>query len=138
MADERLQRLRKICLALPEAAEEPGRASVVSIFKVREKAFIWHLNNHHGDGRIAIWCKAPPGEQAVLVASDPKRFFVPPYVGPKGWIGVRLDVGEVDWSEVAEIVEESYRMTAPKRLVAALDSQRGSPASGGAGSAAPG
>jgi hypothetical protein len=124
MTENRLQRLREICLALPEAREEPGRVSVISIFKVREKAFVRHLDNHHGDGRLAIWCKAPPGEQAVLVASDPTRFFVPPYVGPKGWIGLRLDVGEVDWAELAEIVEESYRMTAPKRLIAALDAQR--------------
>jgi len=117
-------RLRAICLAFPEATEEPGRVSVQAIFKVREKAFAWLLDNHHGDGRLAIWCKAPPGEQAALVAADPERFFVPPYVGPKGWIGLRLDRGKVDWDEIAEILEESYRMTAPKRVAARLADRR--------------
>ena len=73
-----------------------------------------------GDGRVSMWCKAPPGAQVVLVGSDPERFFVPPYVGHRGWVGVRLDI-EIDWDEVAGIVEESYRMTAPKRLAALLD-----------------
>ena len=68
-----------------------------------------------GDGRMAVWCKAPPGVQAVLVSADPARFFKPPYVGHKGWIGVYLDV-EVDWLELAGLIEESYQMTAPKRL----------------------
>ena len=112
-----LERLSAICLALPEATEKRDGHCC---FRVRGKTFAWFLNNHHGDGRIALNCKAPPGEQAVLVASDPERFFVPPYVGPSGWIGVRLE-GEVDWDEVAELVEESYRMTAPKRLLARLD-----------------
>jgi hypothetical protein len=73
-----------------------------------------------GDGRVSLWCKAPPGAQGVLVASDPQRFFVPPYVGHRGWVGVRLDV-ETDWDDIADIVEESYRMTAPKRLSVRLD-----------------
>ena len=75
---------------------------------------------HQVDGRMSMWCKAPSGAQEVLVSSDPERFFVPPYVGHHGWVGVWLDV-EVDWEIVADLVEESYRMTAPKRLSALLN-----------------
>ena len=75
---------------------------------------------HGVDGRPSMWCKAPPGGQQVLVGSAPDRFFVPPYVGCHGWAGMWLDVA-VDWDEVAELVEESYRMTAPKRLIRLLD-----------------
>jgi hypothetical protein len=75
--------------------------------------------DERGDNRIALWCKAPPGAQGILVGADPERFFAPPYVGPKGWIGVRLD-RPTDWGEIADLVTDSYRMTAPKRLVALL------------------
>src|SRR5262245_11458773 len=110
MDDERLERLREICLALPEAT---AATDVHTAFRVRDKTFVWYLVKHHGDGRVAINCKAPPGEQALRVASDPERFFVPPYLGHRGWIGLRLGVEPVDWDEVTEVVEESYRMTAP-------------------------
>jgi hypothetical protein len=86
---------------------------------VRGKTFAMFLDNHHGDGRVALWCKAPPGAQAEIVAADPRRFFVPPYVGPRGWIGARLDL-DPDWGAVAACVEDSYRMTAPKRLLAEI------------------
>ena len=76
--------------------------------------------DHHHDDVLAFWCAAAPGAQAELVASAPERFFVPPYVGGRGWVGVRLDV-EVDWAEVAEIVEEAYRTIAPVTLVRRLD-----------------
>ena len=112
-----LGRLRKICLGLPEATEKEAWGAPT--FRVRDKMFGMYVNDHHGDGRVALWCKAPAGAQDILVGSDPERFFVPPYVGHKGWIGVRLDV-KVDWDEVTAHVEESYRMTAPKRLVALL------------------
>ena len=69
------------------------------------------------DGRISVWCKAPPGSQLILIGADPERFFAPPYVGPKGWIGVRLD-DEPDWSEVDGLVRRSYRLIAPRRLAA--------------------
>jgi hypothetical protein len=124
MSDALLERVREICLALPETSEA---RSFQSTFRVREKNFAWFMDDHHGDGRVAIWCKAPVGAQGMLVQSNPERFFVPPYVGPKGWIGIRLDVGKVDWDEVAELVEESYRMTAPRRLVAELDRERAGP-----------
>ena len=109
-----LDRLREICLALPEAIEEAWGDPT---FRVRDKIFAQYKV---GDGRMSVWCKAPPGAQGVLVGSDPQRFFVPPYVGHIGWVGVRLDV-EIDWDDVADLVEESYRMTAPKRLLALLD-----------------
>jgi predicted DNA-binding protein (MmcQ/YjbR family) len=105
-------RLRAICLALPEAVEKEAWGDPT--FRVREKIFAMEKR---GDGRVSVWCKAPPGSQMVLVGADPTRFFVPPYVGHKGWIGMRLDDGP-DWSEVAQVVRRSYRMIAPKRLAA--------------------
>ena len=79
-------------------------------------------NDHHGDGRLAIWCAAPPGVQGLQVDAEPERFFVPPYVGYRGWLGVRLDV-DVDWAEVAGICEDAYRSVAPKALITALDAR---------------
>jgi len=114
-----LVRLRQICLALPEATEKIAWGEPT--FRVgATKMFAMFTDNHHGDGRVALWCKAPPGVQEMLVGAAPQRFYVPPYVGHKGWIGVRLDL-EVDWIEIADLVEDAYRMTAPKRLVAQLD-----------------
>ncbi len=115
MKEDPLDQLRAICLALPEASEQGGVGD--PSFKVRDKVFAMQ---HRMNDRMSMWCKAPPGAQDVLVGSDPKRFFVPPYVGHYGWVGVWLDV-EIDWNEVADLVEESYRMTAPKRLSALLD-----------------
>jgi hypothetical protein len=112
-----LTRLRKLCLALPEAHE--AEAWGTPTFRVRNKLFAMYAHNHHGDGRIAVWCKAAPGNQALMVQSDPDRFFVPPYVGPSGWVGVLLE-GAVDWDELAGLLRDGYRMTAPKRLVALL------------------
>jgi len=112
-----VERLRRICLALPEAVEKETWETPT--FRVRDKMFCMCVEDHHGDGRIALWCKAPPGVQEILVEAAPARFFKPPYVGPKGWIGIRLDV-DVDWDEVAEFVEDSYRMTAPKKLASRL------------------
>ena len=118
MPDQPSDRLRAICLALPEAAEKEAWGDPT--FRVRERIFAMRKR---GDGRVSLWCKAPPGAQAVLVGADPERFFVPPYVGHKGWIGVRLDAGP-DWGEVAALVERSYRMTAPKRLAALIGDAR--------------
>src|SRR5688572_1073356 len=115
MKQDPLDRLRAICLALPDAAEAGGVGDPT--FRVRDKIFAMR---HRVVGRMSMWCKAPRGVQEVLVGSDPERFFVPPYVGHHGWIGMWLDV-EIDWDEVADLVEESYRMTAPKRLSARLD-----------------
>jgi hypothetical protein len=111
-----LARLREICLALPEAEEIETWGHPT--FRVRKKIFVGA--GADDDGRAQMSCKAPPGEQQALVAADPARFFVPAYVGNRGWVGVRLD-GKVDWDEIAELVEESYRLTAPKKLSALLD-----------------
>lgn len=116
-----LSRLRTICLALAEATEKEAWGTPT--FRVRDKMFVMYVDDHHSDGRVAMWCKAPPGVQEIVVGADPKRFFVPPYVGPKGWVGVRLDV-EVDWDEVADFVRDGYRMAAPKRLAALLERDR--------------
>ena len=107
-----LTRLRKICLTLPDAYEQETWGDPT--FRVRSKIFV--LARDRG---MAFWCKAPPGSQHVLVNADPKRFYVPPYVGHKGWVGVRLD-GRADWNEVTAIVHRSYRLVAPKRLAVLL------------------
>ena len=114
MKQRSLSRLRPICLALPEAEERETWGEPT--FRVRDKIFCMHRTD---TGEPALWCKAPAGSQAILVGADPRRFFVPSYVGPKGWVGMRLD-GKVDWREVALLVARSYRMTAPKRLVQRL------------------
>jgi predicted DNA-binding protein (MmcQ/YjbR family) len=117
-SDEVVGHLRRICLAFPEATERPFGGHSAPAFRVRDKLFL----HCHVDGS-AFTCKAAPGEQGLLVASDPGRFFVPAYVGHKGWVGVRLD-GDVDWSEVAELAEDSYRLIAPRSVVARWDAGR--------------
>jgi hypothetical protein len=116
--DERertLGRVRDICLALPETSERLSHGAPT--FFVRDKrSFLMVLTNHHGDGRFAIWCAAEDGMQGMLVEADPARFFVPPYVGHRGWLGVRLDRG-LDWDELAGIAEDAYAVVAPPRLV---------------------
>ena len=113
-----LARLREICLALPETSERLSHGSPT--FFVREKrSFLTVLTNFHGDGRFAIWCAAPDGMQKMLVEADPDKFFVPPYVGHRGWLGVRLDRG-LDWDELAGIAEDAYAEVAPKKLVEAF------------------
>lgn len=112
-----LARLRKVCLALPEATEKEAWGEPT--FRVRDKIFAMFATDHHHDGNIAVWCKAAMGMQEILIDADPERFFRPPYVGPKGWIGIRL-VGDVDWDEVRSLVGESWRMTAPHKLAAML------------------
>ena len=109
-----LERLTKLALAFPEAQRELCNSHAA--FRVRKKTFAYFLNNHHGDGIVAVSCKAPPGENAELAAFDPDRFYIPAYIGPRGWVALRLDTGEVDWDEVADLVADSYRMIAPKRL----------------------
>lgn len=112
-----LTRLRKVCFALPEVTEKEAWGEPT--FRVRDKIFAMFATDHHHDGNIAVWCKAAMGMQEVLIDADPERFFKPPYVGPKGWIGIRLD-GKVDWDEVHALLAESWRMTAPPKLAATL------------------
>jgi hypothetical protein len=113
-----IERLRSICLGFPEATERLSHGEPT--WFVRDKAvFVMTADRHHDD-RVAMWCAAPPGVQEHLVDAEPDRFFRPPYVGHRGWLGVYLDV-PVDWDEVAALVEDAYRTVAPRRLVAELD-----------------
>ncbi|MFI6504663.1 MmcQ/YjbR family DNA-binding protein [Nonomuraea typhae] len=114
---EQQERLRKICLDLPETTERLSHGEP-AWFVRGKKTFVMFADHHHDD-RLGFWCAAPPGVQQELVAEDPGRFFRPPYVGHRGWLGVYLDV-EVDWAEVAEIVTDAYRVVAPKSLVQRL------------------
>lgn len=113
-----LARVRKIIAAWPETDERLSHGAPT--WWGGRKTFAMFLVDHHGDGRVALWCKAPPGAQEALVAADPERYFVPPYVGPSGWVGIRLD-RKPDWKVVAGLLEEGYRMVAPKRALAKLD-----------------
>ena len=113
--DWRLTRLTKIALALPEATRKLQKQHAV--FRVRKKVFAYFLNDHHGDGIVAVACKALPGDNSALAAAQPGRFYLPAYVGSRGWVALRLDVGKIDWDEVSELLAGSYQITAPKRLV---------------------
>lgn len=119
IADEAYEALaRRLCLALPEVEEKSAWNSPT--FRVKGKMFAMYLANHHGDGRIALWLKAPPGVQEMLVEAAPEKFFIPPYQGPFGWIGVHLN--RCDEGEVATHIEQAYRMVAPKKLQDLLSS----------------
>jgi hypothetical protein len=119
MAASPLPQLRRICLALPQAVEVEAWGSPT--FRCG-KIFAMYANasDHHGGGRHGVWLKAAPGNQELMVRDRPTRFFVPPYVGPSGWIGVWLDK-DPSWSEVALLVEDAWRLIAPKKLVKAFD-----------------
>jgi len=114
-AERTLALVRETCLALPEVSERPSHGSP-TFFVRGKRSFATVTSNHHGDGRFAVWCAAPDGMQAMLVEADPERFFVPPYVGHRGWLGVRLDRG-LDWDELAGIVEDAFAAVAPPKLV---------------------
>jgi hypothetical protein len=117
--DPVLARLSEICLSLPEAScEDRGQHAQ---FLVRGRTFAYYLVDHHGDGIVALCFRAAPGENEVLVASDPTRFYLPAYIGPRGWGALRLDLDEIDWTEVSELVTDSYRLGAPKRLSVLVD-----------------
>lgn len=111
--DPRLARLTKICLALA-GTEREWRASHAA-FRVRKKVFAYFLNDHHGDGIVSVCAKVLPGDNTALVSAQPARFYLPAYIGPRGWVALRLDHGAIDWKEVAELVAGSYQLTAPKR-----------------------
>jgi len=108
-----LERLTKLCLALDGVGYE--RNGSHATFRARKKVFAYLLDNHHGDGKVAIACKVGPGDNEALVRAQPDRFYLPAYIGPRGWIALRLDVGKVDWAEVKELVGESYRLTTTPR-----------------------
>jgi hypothetical protein len=109
--------VREVCLSFPEAEEFLSHGS--PNFRVRGKTFATYVINHHGDGRVALWLNAPNGSQDHHVKTEPKHFFVPPYVGPRGWLGVNLDKG-ISWKRVAALVREAYEKVAPRALVAEI------------------
>jgi hypothetical protein len=109
-----LQRLTAIALALPETRRELSGSHAT--FRVRKKTFAYFLDNHHGDGIVAVTCKVLPKENAVLATAQPKRYYLPAYIGSRGWVALRLDLPKIDWSEVRELLLASYLCTAPKRL----------------------
>jgi hypothetical protein len=114
-----VQKVRRLCLALPEVSERLSHGAPTWFVRGKKTvATVW--DNHHNDGRLGLICAAPTGVQRQLVDEEPERFYVPPYVGGRGWIGVRLDV-KPDWDEIAEILHDAYRCVAPKTLVAQLD-----------------
>lgn len=119
MSEAPLERLRRLCLALPETSERLSHGEP-TWFIQGKKTFVTYADHHHDD-RLSFWCAAPDGAQEILVGTDPERFFRPPYVGHRGWLGVRLDVPGVDWDQIADLVTDAWRTVAPKRLLARLD-----------------
>jgi len=117
-----LHHLSEICLALPEATREDMGDHAA--FAVRKKKFAYYLHDHHGDGIVSVCFKALPGGGDLLIDSDEDLFYRPAYIGPRGWIGLRLDLGEVDWAEVTKHVTASYCLLAPKRLAALIGGPR--------------
>lgn len=111
-----IEQVRTLCLALPEVVERASHGEPAFFVRGR-KQFACIDDHHHGADRLAVWCAAPPGAQEALIADDPEHYFRPPYVGHRGWVGVRID-NDPDWAEVAEIVRDAYRAVAPKTLAA--------------------
>jgi hypothetical protein len=116
MPPSQLARLRKVCLSLPESHEVEAWGEPT--FRVKNKMFAMYAaaGNHHGDGREAVWCKASPENQTLMVKARPDRYFVPPYVGPSGWVGIWLDRRPA-WKEISEILADAWGMAAPRRLL---------------------
>lgn len=109
-----LARIRRICLSFPETSERLSHGA--PSFFVRDKTcFVNYMDHHHDDGRLALWCAAPEGMQHGLVIADPEHYFVPPYVGYRGWIGVRLDRG-LAWDAIERVIKDGYLAVAPKRV----------------------
>jgi hypothetical protein len=121
VARKPLDRVRALCLALPEVTERLSHGAP-TWFIAAKKTFVTFHDDHHGDGILGFWCAAPPGVQRELVDEEPERFYVPAYVGHRGWIGVRLD-GTPDWTEVGEIIEDAYRTVAGPKYLKLLDAR---------------
>jgi hypothetical protein len=115
-AEERYARLSDICLALPATTrQDKGQHAA---FLVRKKIFVYYLNNHHDDNVVGLWCRVLPGENRFLVDADPRRYYLPAYVASRGWVGLRLDLPKLDWTEIKELVRGSYVQIAPAKLAA--------------------
>jgi predicted DNA-binding protein (MmcQ/YjbR family) len=119
--DPRLRKLSAICTKLPHV--ERTLTGDHADFRVRGRVFAYFLNNHHGDGIVSVCCKTELGQNVDRALREPERFYIPAYIGPRGWVGLRLDIGHPDWDEVAAIVESSYRLAAPRKLVKMLDGE---------------
>jgi phosphoribosylglycinamide formyltransferase-1 len=117
------ERVTAVCRALP--GTEHVDQGDHTIYRVRGKVFAYFLDDHHGDGIVSVCVKAELGENVDRARLQPERFYLPAYIGPRGWFGLRLDRGRVDWREVAEVVERSFRLTAPKSVLKRLDAARG-------------
>lgn len=116
-------RVLRLFGSLPEVEiEVGGERDQHRAASVRKKRFAWYQDDHHGDGMVAVTCKAPEGVNTAMAREDPERYFIPSYTGPKGWVGMRLDVENVDWDRVELTFREAYRMTAPKTLIRQLES----------------
>ncbi len=118
---EPIERIRAFSLSYPESSEKEAWGTPT--FRVREKLFAQVEDNHHNSGRLALWCKAKPGMLDLLVEARPNRYFRPPYVAHLGWVGIHLrpDPSPADWEEIEDLIDDAYRMTAPKRVLALLD-----------------
>ena len=116
----RRKRLVKICESFPEVSSEVAGDGHLA-FRIRKRIFAYYLFDHHGDGMIAFTCKSSLSEQRRLIQDDPISFFVPAYLGSRGWIAIRLDLDEVDWDTVAELARRAYQETAPRKLAAAIE-----------------
>ncbi|MBB5342939.1 MmcQ/YjbR family DNA-binding protein [Tunturibacter empetritectus] len=110
--DERLTRFTKVCLGFPKT--ERQMMGLHASFRVKKKTFAYFVNDHHGDGIVGVLCKVLPGDNAALIKADPARFYMPAYVGPRGWVGLRLDVGRVNWKEVEELARGSFQLVTGK------------------------
>jgi hypothetical protein len=117
MSEKHLKRVRRICAALPETTEKLSHGEPT--FFVRKKVYVMFANNHHNDGHIAVWIPAPPGMQSILIENAPEKFFKPPYVGVRGWIGIEL--GRIEDKELASHLYEAWRLIAPKSLQTTID-----------------
>jgi len=117
MSEKQLQRLRQLCLALPEATEKLSHGEPT--FFVRKKVFAMFANNHHNDGRLAVWLPVPPGMQMMLIEASPEKFFKPPYVGVRGWVGIELP--QMGDEELTYHLYNAYRQIAPQKLRLRLD-----------------
>ena len=115
-ADARRDRVTKICLTLPHA--EHAYHGDHAVYTVRKKTFAYYMNDHHGDGKVCVAAKVAPGDNTALAKAQPERFYLPAYIASRGWVALRLDVKRVDWEEVRELVYDSYRRIAPKKLAA--------------------
>jgi predicted DNA-binding protein (MmcQ/YjbR family) len=119
-ARQRKTKLSALCLGLPGATRQDQGDH--ADFRVGKKVFAYYLHNHHGDGIVSLCCKVLPGENARLIEASPRKFHMPAYIGPRGWVGLRLDRPTVDWAEVRELLLVSYQQAAPKKLLRLIES----------------